>query len=102
MSKYETFCDESFYGMWAVRPIGEKRWGYCYHVPSKEEADGLCAELTERDCWREVATGLANTVKTLAGAECELDPDEDSPPEWRDVIAVVAAFDALKAKENQP
>jgi hypothetical protein len=63
-------------------------------------ADDLVKAEAERSRWREVATGLANTVKTLAGAECELDPDEDSPPEWRDVIAVVAAFDELKAKEN--
>lgn len=45
--KYEYFCDESYYDMWAVRPIGETRWGHCYHVPTQEEAKGLAADLEE-------------------------------------------------------
>lgn len=39
--QWECFCDESYYHQWAVREIGEKRWGHSFHVPSKEEAEGL-------------------------------------------------------------
>ena len=45
--KFECFCDISYYDLWAVRPIGEKRWGYCYHLPTKEEAEGLKDELNK-------------------------------------------------------
>jgi chromosome segregation ATPase len=45
--RYEVFCDVCYYDQWAVRPVGEKRWGHCYHLPSKEEADGLAKELEE-------------------------------------------------------
>lgn len=38
---WECFCDESYYHLWAVREVGEKRWGHCFHVQSKEEAEGL-------------------------------------------------------------
>ena len=43
---FEVFVDACYYDQWAVRPVGEKRWGYCYHLPSKEEAEGLAKELT--------------------------------------------------------
>ena len=43
---FEVFCDVCYYDQWAVRPVGEKRWGHCYHLPSKEEAEGLAKELT--------------------------------------------------------
>lgn len=39
--KWECFCDEAYYQMWAVREVGEKRFGYCFHLNSREEADGL-------------------------------------------------------------
>lgn len=44
--EWECFCDESYYGLWAVRPKGEKRWGYCFHLHCKEEAEDLTALLT--------------------------------------------------------
>ncbi len=43
---YEVFCDASYYDQWAVRPLGETRWGNCYHLASKEEAESLAAVLT--------------------------------------------------------
>lgn len=30
-----------------VREVGETRWGYCYHLNSKEEAEGLVKQLTD-------------------------------------------------------
>jgi hypothetical protein len=42
VEQWEAFQDESYYGLWAVRPVGENRWGYCFHVNTKEEAEGLC------------------------------------------------------------
>lgn len=40
-SAWEMFCDDAYYGLWAVRPAGENRWGYCFHVQTREEAEGL-------------------------------------------------------------
>lgn len=47
--RWETFCDAAYYDMWAVREAGERRWGFCYHLPSKEEAEGLAALLNNDD-----------------------------------------------------
>lgn len=38
---YEYFQDPAYFDMWAVRPVGERRWGFCFHVPSQQEAHGL-------------------------------------------------------------
>lgn len=46
MDKWECFCDESYYGKWAVRPVGENRWGHCFHL-ERDEAKGLCKILNE-------------------------------------------------------
>ena len=48
LSEWEYFCDEAYYGEWAVRPKGENRWGHCFYVPTKEEAEGLCKLLNTR------------------------------------------------------
>ena len=40
--RWECFCDGSYFDLWAVRPAGENRWGHCFHVQTKEEAEGLC------------------------------------------------------------
>jgi hypothetical protein len=45
-SEWECFCDEAYYGKWAVRPKGETRWGHCFHANSQEEAEGLVELLT--------------------------------------------------------
>ena len=47
LTNWECFCDESYYGLWAVRPIGENRWGYCFHVQTGKEAEGLRDLLNE-------------------------------------------------------
>jgi hypothetical protein len=49
MKNWECFCDVSYFGLWAVRPVGENRWGYCFHVQTKEEAEGLC-DLLNKQC----------------------------------------------------
>ena len=53
---FETFCDESYFGQWCVRKTGERRWGHCFHVASKEEAEGLAQELTALERVRLVVT----------------------------------------------
>lgn len=47
---WETFCDESYYDMWAVRPKGDSSFisQKLFHVQTKEEADALCEELNTR------------------------------------------------------
>jgi hypothetical protein len=47
MTNWECFCDKSYYGLWAVRQVGENRWGHCFHFNSKEEAEGLRDLLNE-------------------------------------------------------
>ena len=47
MNKWECFYDECYYGLWAVREVGEKRWGHCFHVQTKEESEGLRDLLNE-------------------------------------------------------
>lgn len=39
--KWEVFCDESFYGMWAVRPVGDHDFlsPRLFHLPDKEAAE---------------------------------------------------------------
>lgn len=51
--KYEVFCDVAYFDQWAVRPVGESRWGHCYHLPSKEEAEGLAKQLEELESERD-------------------------------------------------
>ena len=41
MKNWECFCDVSYYGLWSVRPVGENRWGHCFHVQTQKEAEGL-------------------------------------------------------------
>jgi hypothetical protein len=48
--KWECFCDKSYYGMYAVREVGETRWGHCFHVAAREEAEGLRDLLNELHC----------------------------------------------------
>ena len=38
---WECFCDESYFGLWAVRETGERRWGHCFHVQTRAEGEGL-------------------------------------------------------------
>jgi hypothetical protein len=53
---FETFCVESYFGQWCVRKTGERRWGHCFHVASKEEAEGLAQELTALEQVRLIVT----------------------------------------------
>lgn len=40
---WETFCDQSYYGMWCIRPVGDRDFNspYNFHVSEKEEAEHL-------------------------------------------------------------
>ena len=42
--QWECFCDESYYHMWAVRPVGDRSFSSkkLFHVASKEDAESLC------------------------------------------------------------
>lgn len=45
--RWEYFRDPGYYDMYAVRPVGEKRWGHCFHLVNHDEAKGLAELLTE-------------------------------------------------------
>ncbi len=44
---WEFFCDESYFGLWAVRKVGDRDFNsqQLFHVQSKEEAMALSATL---------------------------------------------------------
>ena len=53
MIKWEMFCDESYYDMWAVRPVGDKDFNSprLFHVSTREDAIklvGLLNSASER------------------------------------------------------
>lgn len=53
--KWETFCDESYYGLWRVRRVNFKSFESGFHVHSKEEAEGLCELLNKMERQRDEA-----------------------------------------------
>ena len=63
MTQYESFCDENYYGLWAVRAVGEKRWGYAFHVQTQAEAEGLRDRLNRLE--RELAEAKAKTKEAM-------------------------------------
>jgi len=76
---WESFLDESYYGQWAVREVGEQRWGHCFHLPSREEADGLrdvlnqmreedAMLLAEADAHGEIVRQLRAKIERLRAA----------------------------------
>lgn len=44
--KWEYFQDVSYYDLWAVRPVGERKFGASFHLNNKEEAEFLAQLLT--------------------------------------------------------
>ena len=61
--RYEVFCDMAYFDQWAVRPVGVSRWGHCYHLPSKEEAEGLAKQLEELEAERDDARDWLGSYK---------------------------------------
>lgn len=49
MRTWETFCDDSYYHMWAVRPVGDEDFTsqLLFHVMSLDEAQALCDLLND-------------------------------------------------------
>jgi hypothetical protein len=45
--EWECFKDTSYYNFWAVRPVGQREWGKCFHLVQAEEARALTALLTK-------------------------------------------------------
>ena len=45
--KWECFSDPSYFDQWCVRRIGEREFGYGFHLPSRAEAMGLCGILND-------------------------------------------------------
>jgi hypothetical protein len=52
----------AYFDQWAVRPVGVSRWGHCYHLPSKEEAEGLAKQLEELEAERDEAQAALTTI----------------------------------------
>jgi hypothetical protein len=62
--KWECFCDECYYHLWAVREVGEKRWGHCFHVQTQQEGEGL----------RDLLNELSQESNAPAEARCQASP----------------------------
>lgn len=62
---WEVFCDESYYGMWAVRRVGDRDFNssQLFHVTSKDEAEALRAALIAAS--REALSDLIAEVRAL-------------------------------------
>lgn len=77
--QYECFRDAAYYDLWAVRVVGEQRWGHCFHVQTKDEAEGLVELLNyagqrERQLL-EIIQELHESMRSEAGdlyLECDL------------------------------
>jgi hypothetical protein len=44
---WECFCDDCYYGMYAVRHTSDKSFSSAIHVMTKEEAEFICEKLNE-------------------------------------------------------
>ena len=44
--EWECFCDESYYGMWAVK-LPSMKFEETFHLQNKDEAEGLVALLNK-------------------------------------------------------
>jgi len=47
VSKWETYCDVSYYHMWRLRRKTERGWNDGFHINTKAEAEGLCELLNK-------------------------------------------------------
>ena len=92
--KWECFRDEAYYGLWAVRPVGENRWGHCFHVQTSEEGEGL------RDLLNGFAAAWTDDIDKLAieiGNARLLSVENDAEEAWNNACGSAIAI-ALKYK----
>ena len=94
--KYECFEDLSYYGKWAVREVGATEWGDCWHVDSKEEAEGLCAVLNSYESKLAVARKVLATLQPFVMEDFY---PNCATPDYKD--AVTKMNDYLQATESE-
>lgn len=58
-SAWETFSDPSYYNMWCVREVGERRFGHSFHLINGDEAHGLVELLNGKAMRAARPTGTA-------------------------------------------
>ena len=64
MNNWETFCDESYYGLWRVRRVNFRSFESGFHVHNKEEAERLCELLNKLERERDEAMEERDDAKT--------------------------------------
>lgn len=64
-SRWEIFCDESYYHMWTVRPVGERDFNKTLHVVSQADAK-VAVEYLDALLARAEAAGAAHVTSQLA------------------------------------
>lgn len=55
VTEWECFCDAGYFDMWCVREVGERRFGYGFHLVNGDEAQGLCDHLNEQARHRQLS-----------------------------------------------
>lgn len=48
LDRWECFCDTSYFDMWCVRKVGERRFGHGFHLVNGDQAQGLCDLLSKQ------------------------------------------------------
>lgn len=71
MNKYqwECFCDSGYFDKWAVRPIGETKFGAAFHVNTKEEAEDLVRLLSRHTVKSDNTQALHNALDRIKELE---------------------------------
>lgn len=106
--QWECFCDEAYFGMWAVRPVGENRWGHCFHVQSREEAEGLVSLLNSQPEQQSVTdcNHLASTESPAQAIPARLHEADvpgvvDLPNAWSEIPVEMSQNPASNDEEKR-
>lgn len=96
--KWETFCDECYYGLWRVRRKDQRNFNDGFHLQHQEEAEGLVRLLNDFE--NESGDGHVRTMlEEVSKMAAELKAERDKAIADRD-IARLAALDSDKAHDR--
>ena len=112
---WEIFSDTSYFDMWCVRPVGEKRWGAGFHVVSRDgaeaardyliEATRQAEEAVEQRFWsivdpNGVPSDMWEALERLAHRYRTARQAEEQIKLLREALEPVASVEFLSPEEN--
>lgn len=73
MSEYvwESFCDEAYFDMWAIRNTSDKSFNSAIHVNTKEEAEFLVDKLNQNDALVEALGNMVYYAKLIVNPKAQ-------------------------------